>query len=630
MKSLTGKFTSVRGWPLLLALLLGAGLMISACGDEEVPTPTTPAPAPAPTPTPTPTPPPDPEPTGPATPTGLRVTAATSNSITWTWNAVEGVLGYQGQFSTDAVFTDAGNTFLIVAPATSHTVQNLSGNTTGYFRVRSGTGTSLTDLSYSDWTDGTPGTTSAPPAAVALDAPDNLRAGTPDNDSVPLTWDEVDDADRYEVQQRADGGSWVAASCDGDDGEVEDTECVASGLDSGTDYDFRVRAVPADDDTANANSAWATLDDAVRTGGASPSTPAVGAGGLNITWRSDADGITWRWDQGADRDYQTKVLRNVLDPESPCEDRHEEWGTMKDFDTSRTQTSPDDEAYLLCARGTYVNSAGEPQYDSPSWAWAAKSPTAPASEAVVEGEDATATEALTWMVSFANNPNIEYEFRFIKDRAATDEDNPETPIDEATCEEQSSVETLNPGGAMMYQTNVALDPYHNYRLCYRAQNASGRSDWSFTTSTLTTLPAAVRAPRASTEQDTTQTEITWKIQIQSGDNIPREAGDFDAKTIAYPLTYTDTSVSPANENARVPTPTVKSCDLGMGDDDAHAQWTIMGPALTTVEGEIQFSYTATRPVNTDPSERVHMCVRAKTDNREGPWTLGGAVTINNQ
>ena len=184
MKSLTGKFTSVGGWAPLLALLLGAGLMISACGDEEVPTPTTPAPAPAPTPTPTPTPtpPPDPEPTGPATPSNLRVSAATSSSITWTWDAVEGVLGYQGQFSTDTTFTDSDQTRLIAAPQTSHRIENLPGNMTGHFRVRSGTGTSLTDLSYSDWSDGTPGTTSAPPAAVALSAPGDLRTSDPGDD----------------------------------------------------------------------------------------------------------------------------------------------------------------------------------------------------------------------------------------------------------------------------------------------------------------------------------------------------------------------------------------------------------------------------------------------------------------
>ena len=112
MTSFTGKFSSVRGWALLLALPLAAGMMISACGDEEVPAPTTPAPPPAPAPTPTPTPTPDPEPTGPATPENLRVSATTSTSITWTWDAVEGAVGYQGQFSTDSTFTDADPTFI--------------------------------------------------------------------------------------------------------------------------------------------------------------------------------------------------------------------------------------------------------------------------------------------------------------------------------------------------------------------------------------------------------------------------------------------------------------------------------------------------------------------------------------
>ena len=45
MKSFTGKVASARGWTLLLILLLGAGLFVSACGDEEVPAPTDPGPA---------------------------------------------------------------------------------------------------------------------------------------------------------------------------------------------------------------------------------------------------------------------------------------------------------------------------------------------------------------------------------------------------------------------------------------------------------------------------------------------------------------------------------------------------------------------------------------------------------
>ena len=99
MKSLTGNFSSVRGWALLLALLLGAGMMISACGDEEVPAPTAPAPGP------------DPDPAagsdsrpGPRRPMNLRASASTATTITvWTWDAVEGVDRLPGGSSARAL-----------------------------------------------------------------------------------------------------------------------------------------------------------------------------------------------------------------------------------------------------------------------------------------------------------------------------------------------------------------------------------------------------------------------------------------------------------------------------------------------------------------------------------------------
>ena len=81
MKSFTGKITSRRGWILLLAVLLGAGMMISACGDEEdagsddsgsaADNPDTAAGSRA---------------DRPRRPRrNLRVSASTSTSITWTW-----------------------------------------------------------------------------------------------------------------------------------------------------------------------------------------------------------------------------------------------------------------------------------------------------------------------------------------------------------------------------------------------------------------------------------------------------------------------------------------------------------------------------------------------------------------
>ena len=234
----------------------------------------------------------------------LRVSGTGSDYIEWAWTTVEGVLAYQGQFSTDAVFTDADQMFLIIAPQTSHRISNLQGNTTGYFRVRSGAGTSVTDLQYSDWSAGSSGTTTAPPTpapATALSAPTGLRTDSPTTTTVTLTWSSVDDADSYEVEQRpADDGSWTDASCNGGDSQVNNEECEASGLTRGTNYSFRVRANPDPDDDTLEQSAWSSTASA-QTSGSTPTTPITsGDDDLNITWESDATSITWFWQAASD------------------------------------------------------------------------------------------------------------------------------------------------------------------------------------------------------------------------------------------------------------------------------------------------------------------------------------------
>ena len=68
---------------------------------------------------------------------------------------------------------------------------------------------------------------------------------------------------------------------------------------AGTDYDFRVRAVPSDTDRYE-TSAWSdTLEE--RTSGTAPPTPTTpttsgGMGDLNVTCGElTADSITWNW-----------------------------------------------------------------------------------------------------------------------------------------------------------------------------------------------------------------------------------------------------------------------------------------------------------------------------------------------
>ena len=250
---------------------------------------------------------PEPEvPPAPAAPANLRLKERGSDFIEWEWDEVSGADGYQSEFSTDGSSFGAQASHSGVSN-TSRRVANLAAEAAGHLRVRSYTGSGTgADTVRGDWSASDRQTTDEPPPAMALDAPDNFESSDPDDNSIVLEWDRVDDADYYEVEQREGGdSSWDDASCGSADGdnEVDDTECIASGLDSGTDYDFRVRAVPADDDAAHLVSGWSDTAEA-RTEGTStgPTTPTTsgGVGDLNVTWKTGmvdgTDSITFSWE----------------------------------------------------------------------------------------------------------------------------------------------------------------------------------------------------------------------------------------------------------------------------------------------------------------------------------------------
>ena len=483
MKSLTGKFSSVRGWGLLLALLLGAGMMISACGDEEVPAPTTPAPPPAPPPAPAPEPEPEPEPTGPATPENLRVTATTATSITWTWDAVEGVIGYQGEFSTDSTFTNVGNPFFILAPGTSQTVANLAGGSTGYFRVRSGTGTSVADLTYSDWTEGVSGTTDTPPAATALAAPSGLNAGNAEDDSITLGWSAVDDAESYEVQQRAgDAVNYSPASCDGEGSVVEETTCIVSDLESGTDYDFRVRGLPADDDDAHVAGAWGTTSGTTTgSGPATTTTTPGGMGELMVRWHNSGDNnatITFVWDRTGDALYETAILAltgtssgntEVVDNirvENPCRDVDD--ADSADEGRYVSVGSATSQNLVTTAPGTIMGlCVREEDTSEASFAWGIN----PAEEPNIQTPDVdeNKTVELTW-TDVDLKADFDYELSLAKDPLRPTADNKIDPTSsaatsrdvQAACDDGREIDAFTPDIDLNDRTvsvDSGLDPH---------------------------------------------------------------------------------------------------------------------------------------------------------------------------
>ena len=649
MKSFTGKITSRRGWILLLAVLLGAGMMISACGDEETPAPTTPAPPPT-----TPTPPPDPEPTGPATPANLRVSASTSTSITWTWDAAEGVLGYQGQFSPDTTFTDTDPTFLVVAPATSHTVSNLSGNMTGYFRVRSGTGTALTDLTFSDWTDGVSGTTAPPPAAVAFDAPGGFTTGSATNDSITLSWDEVDDADSYEAEQRlaGAGGNWGDADCGGNGTNVVDgTSCVASGLDEGTGYEFRVRALPASDDTVNAVGEWAEADGS--TTGRQQTTASGGMGDLDVTWKSDADSITFSWAPMAGVSYEWEVLETFSDAANPCATN--EFGTAENKGRQFSHEIPNlgfanlgERVRGLCVR--IQDASLDDDEKALSWAWGALTPTAPVPGTVVV--DDGVTESMAW-TGITLIPEFEWELRLVEDQGRKDGSlragettDTSSPSDvQKAC---AAGDHIDDGEAdltlsLSHTVDSGIVHYAGYSLCLQYSNTTGNTEWTVHDDEIYTTPSRPPSPdhqgsRTVTVRDSngvrqTETHI-WTVATRDAvTTLPREADEYTAKIITYPQ-YHDVS----GTRTQTAHPSQDDCSLTGATQGDQGQWDFAAVALAVPDnntlGGFEFSSAALNVATAPDGENllVRVCVQATEGSKEtvdlnGPWRLGGAVTI---
>ena len=767
MKSLTGKFSSVRGWAVLLILLLGAGLFVTACGDEEVPSPTTPAPTPpAPTPpAPEPEPEPEPAPEPPAVPVGLRISASGVDSITWTWNAVEGATGYVVQsnldemwddtdtvmfgllpFTTETTYTrtglEAGTTvyarvaaaagtaeaplvsafsthvtgmtaepepeappapanlrlkergsdfiewewdeapgadgyesqfsadgisFVALQPHagasnTNRRVSNLAAETAGHLQVRSYTGSGTgADTVRGDWSASDRQATDEPPPAVALDAPDDFESSDPEEDSIVLTWDEVDDADYYEVEQSDDGGSsWDDAEC-GDSGsnEVDGTTCIASGLDAGTDYEFRVRGIPADDDDAHTTGVWSETDGT--TEGTQPTTPGTtpgGAGMGNVRWHNGGDDnarLTFVWDREGDAMYETYKLdpddqddpadihddnpcENVADVDSADTPKYESRGSATSLDV--TTIAPG------TVRGLCVREEGSSEA---SFAWGISPPEEPNNG--TPEIDKLRTTALEWtdvdlVMAF------DYEVRLAADPERPAGDNKIGGTSKATsravqsaCDAGSMVDSFTPDIDLenrIVSVDSGLNPHTGYLLCIRASNTAGTGAWAvpITADSDTAYgnnasvadevftrpaqsPAIASAGSESTAASGSNNEMlapAWEIGTRNANNVPRNAADFVMTVFA--------------QNADAPdADALRVADCGTTPEGYDA---IDNNALTKRDGlsgfEIEVpSGSAIERVGF--TRRVYLCAQAnsgdgsKAGTGVGPWRISSAFSV---
>lgn len=590
-------------------------------------------------------------------PANLRVAAKGEDFIEWEWDPVEGATSYNVRLDLTSPYTF--NPPSDTSPEITMTKwrkTRLDDGELVHAQVRANAGTAPNQR-RGEWSQSV-STTTDERQPEPIGTPTGLDADNPTRTQVSLDWNDVTNAETYEVQQRAgSSGSWGNATCDeSDDNEVEASECTATGLESGTAYQFRVRAVPVDDDDdLLTESAWSSPVSATTTGRATGGTDG-GGGALNITWRSTQTAITWRWDQaGREVDFQISVLTGVLDTAAPCEDRSVTW-LNADFSNSHTVDNAADStlaassARLLCVRTVTTDSDGDATYGDPSWSWAATAPgnASPATDEAVYKDDLTGnlageTEALVWNASFANLPHFDYDIRYFVDEEEKDNDDWEAPAsgaEQRTCSAADLTEEISPSGAAgtTFTSGIDLEPYAAYRMCYRAVNDDGASNWTYNfTAPIHTRPikpaVGQGVPRASTNaagdpvNNGDNFRVAWAVTTNA--NAPR------ADSSATDLLADYTVRMARSTTARTETAVRDQCQDGSSGNGFLIQAAAVGDGRIKPPSTASSSFNVWyRFPNGDAANRLHyyLCVRT-LDVRtsapgvgSSPWVVSPGVT----
>ena len=568
-----------------------------------------------------------PEPDRPAAPSGLEVSRRGDNFIEWSWNAVTGADGYQVQHSGRSAIEDTDpSRFLEGKDNTTFRVPNLDSLTSRYLRVRAYVGT-VGEPVFGDWSATERGTTGGPPAPTQLAAPTDLSVGNLTRDSITLEWDEVDDADRYQVQQQAEGASWINASCDDGGNEVTGDTCEATGLDAGTDYNFRVRAV-ADGFTA---SAWATTSG--ETTGSTPTTPITsGSEDLNLKWSNSnnvANQIVWDWDPVADRDDRVRIEHRVAmvaatsqclalglidtgDGDLPATGLlvavSPDWVNARSATRAMFPAAAGD-VYRFCVVRTWVDERNVRDFGEVAEVLAAappELPVFPGSGSEITDTAGTSTNEVLWTIELARG--FTYQPRLV----SLPGDN--TPATVNDCGGGRDLTKVSGPARRATATEVfrarTSSKYTRHALCLRAENGDGESMWVVGGDQFITRPAApaLRFARATNQNAT----LTWSFA--DSDSVPPEAARYTAHGFASAMSVS----SRAGQIAQ--------CLVAPAIGELAGQRPIAAANLVAFANSFEVSYTHTVTQSTGgvgTTTYIYVCVRAETTvgGVTGPWAV---------
>ena len=323
---------------------------------------------------------------------------------------------------------------------------------------------------------------------------------------------------------------------------MEDEECVASGLSAGTDYDFRVRAIPSDTDRY-LTSDWSAVEE-TSTGGTPPPEPtdpgAIGGGGaLEITWSSEAsDSLVFTWNTDG-------RARNTRPPRSPrpiCLRRIHartrrsspgrstrsspppNWLDVRCERTSACGVEDDDSDHLLRLRSGHAR----PSYTR-------RTPTVRLTT-IDAARNRYVTTRLNW-TGINVVEDFDFEMRLVADPGREDDINNAADDDDvqAACGDGSFLvqRTATRTIAISHAVTSGLVPYTGYLLCARHLNGAGSTNWIVPENEAEhhTLPAAPPAPapdssRTGAADDDEMFDVAWTVDLQNRPTVPWPKAEF--------------------------------------------------------------------------------------------------------